>query len=106
MQERGTFNARRLRSPRPPVWRWRLLTGLGALLSAAGVLLLLATLASLLGEPVPLLQAPLALPGSALLGASAALLLYTGIALWRVARRHRRHPEQLAFARDLLKRRH
>lgn len=104
MKLSGKFNARSLRDQRPPVWRWRLLAAIGALLSATGVLLLLATLAGLLGQATPFSSASPSTAVSALLGLAAVSALTGGVRLWRVARRHRRRSGQLSFARHLLKR--
>ena len=99
------FNARRLRPRTYRNWRLRLAAVLAALFATFGVLLAMAGAATLLGRP-PALGTLNDSPGAAsvLLGLGL-MLLWGGVAVWRMCRRRLRRPSDLSLAPHLMKKR-
>ena len=99
------FDARRLRPRGPRSWRWRFAAALAALFAAFGVLLAMAGAATLLGRP-PALGPLNDSPGAAtVLVVVGLLLLWSGIAVWRMCRRRLRRHSDLSLAPHLMKKR-
>ena len=99
------FDARRLRPRGPRSWRLRFAAALAALFAAFGVLLAMAGAATLLGRP-PALGPLNDSPGAAsVLLVVGLLLLWSGIAVWRMCRRRLRRPSDLSLAPHLMKKR-
>ncbi|QLC74607.1 hypothetical protein LPB260_28455 [Pseudomonas sp. LPB0260] len=99
------FNARHLRPRSHRNWRLRLAAMLAALFAAFGVLLAMAGAATLLGRP-PALGALNDSPAAAsLLLGLGLLLLWVGVAVWRMCRRRLRRPSDLSLAPHLMKKR-
>lgn len=99
------FDARRLRPREPGNWRLRLAAIMAALFATFGVLLAMAGAATLLGRP-PALGTLNDSPGAAtVLLVIGLVLLWGGIAVWRICRRRLRRPSDLSLAPHLMKKR-
>ncbi|MFI8478955.1 hypothetical protein ACIGCM_00080 [Pseudomonas sp. NPDC078700] len=105
MKQSDGFDPRRLRPREPGNWRKRFITALAALCAAAGVLLAMAGAATLIGHPSALGSLNGSPAGSAVLLVVGLLLLWTGIALWRMGRRRSRRGNDLSMSRHLMKKR-
>lgn len=105
MKQSDGFDARRLRPREPGNWGLRFATALAALFAAAGVLLAMAGAATLLGRPSALGSLNDSPTGSAVLLVVGLLLLWGGIAVWRMYRRRLRRPSDLNMSPHLMKKR-
>lgn len=99
------FDARRLRPRGPGNWRMRFAAILAALFAAVGVLLTMAGAASLLGRAPSLGALNDSTAAATTLLVLGLLLLWAGIAVWRMCRRRLRRPSDLSMAPHLLKKR-
>ncbi|MCY1535549.1 hypothetical protein D9M68_709590 [compost metagenome] len=105
MKLSGGFDARRLRPRGQGNWRLRFVAALAALFATLGVLLAMAGAATLLGRP-PALGPLNDSPGAAtVLLVIGLLLLWAGIAVWRMCRRRLRRPSDLSLSPHLMKKR-
>ncbi|WP_339509723.1 hypothetical protein [Pseudomonas sp. RL_15y_Pfl2_60] len=105
MKQSDGFNPRRLRPREPGNWRLRFTAVLAALFAAGGVLLAMAGAATLLGRPSALGNLNDSPAASAVLLVVGLLLLWLGIALWRMFRRRLRRSGDLSMSRHLMKKR-
>ncbi|WP_339485349.1 hypothetical protein [Pseudomonas sp. EL_65y_Pfl2_R95] len=105
MKQSDGFDPRRLRQREPGNWRMRFATAFAALCVAAGLLLATAGAAALLGRPSALGSLNDSSTGSAVLLVVGLLLLWLGVALWRMCRRRARRPNDLSMPRHLMKKR-
>ncbi|MDH1262896.1 hypothetical protein [Pseudomonas sp. GD03944] len=99
------FDARRLRPRGPGNWRLRLAAVMAALFAAFGILLSMAGTATLLGRPPALGPLNDSTGAAVVLLVLGLVLLWGGIAVWRMCRRRLRRPSDLSLSPHLMKKR-